>query len=106
MAELFFTVHCAPRTTDPGADASVCGMAATRASGTNAVRLGEEPHGEEPHGEEPHGEEGVDLCLSLVTLSSLLWGRYGTMRENVLGLQVVLPDGQILHTSGLKGRAK
>ena len=54
---------------DPGADASLCIMCATSASGTNAVR-------------------------------------YGTMNEVVRNLQIVIPNGNIIHTKGYKRHEK
>lgn len=58
---LFFPV-------DPGADATLGGMASTNASGTTSVK-------------------------------------YGIMRENVRDIEVVMPDGKIIHTGSLAAKS-
>lgn len=75
---LFFPV-------DPGANASLGGMISTNASGTTTVRY-------------------VAHCYAMMYerivthFWSLILGRYGNMKNNVMALTAVMPDGRIIKT--------
>ena len=87
-----------------GADASLCGMCSTGASGTNAVRYGN--MGYQDHNGGIQNYPSLGKVGNLTTHITILHIRYGTMKENVLNLEVVLADGTIFETAGKNMRAK
>ena len=83
-------------TVDPGADATLGGMASTRASGTKPLPLLSKPL---PLLTKPLPLLNKPLPLLASTCASgTNTVRYGSMRENVLAITAVLADGSVVHT--------